>query len=311
MTLSAASTSVDSLGQRCTVVGTRIAVQLARIDLAARSAQLMLGAEASLSARERGVSPPQARLELSDSTAVLTDEVGLKIGWSPTTGLRADASLPNARLVADGITVPLALPVIGADGLVSLPPSGWDAVQLLVGHLADLVSRQPTFFTEIVAALGWEAPELVAGGSLESTATLRLADLVSDASGAIEAWLLNLLTSDLGPRALSLFADLLAGGGSLRAVVQGRGTPQDPYRIGADPDLPELLLWFPPAGFEPLLVAAPQSLRDWRPGLPGLAAEELEAALRAEALAGDDRRGPRCTGAALRRRRWPHRTACR
>ena len=60
----AASTSVDTLGQRCTVVGTRIAAQLARIDLAARSAQLMLGAEASLhgarARRESAAGTPRA-----------------------------------------------------------------------------------------------------------------------------------------------------------------------------------------------------------------------------------------------------------
>jgi hypothetical protein len=284
----AAATSVDTLGQRCTVVSTRVAAMLARIDLAARSAQLMLGAEASLHARERGVNPPQAKLELSESTAVLADEVGLKLSWAPTAGLRADVSLPNPRLVADGLTVPLALPVIGADGLVTLPPLGWDAVQVLVGHLAGLVSRESNFFGEIVVALGWQAPEFIAGGSLETTATLRLADLVSDAEGAIKAWLPKLLASDLGPRVLSLVADLLAGSGDLHAVVQGRGTPQDPYRFSAGDDLPEPVLWFPPAGLEPLLVAAPQALRDWRPGLPALAPEMLEAALRAEALAADD-----------------------
>ncbi len=218
----AALTSVDTLGQRCTVVSTRVAALLARIDLAARSAQLMLGAEASLHARERGVNPPQAKLELSDSTAVLADEVGLKLSWAPSAGLRADVSLPNPRLVADGLTLPLALPVIGADGLVSLPPAGWDAVQVLVGHLAGLASRQSNFFSEIVAALGWQAPEFIAGGSLETGATLRLADLVSDATGAIKAWLPKLLASDLGPRAA------LAGGRSA-------GGQRRPARRGARP----------------------------------------------------------------------------
>mgnify|MGYP002147027679 CR=1 FL=1 len=70
----------------------------------------------------------------------MPDVVGRKAGAAKdalaATGLKADVSLPNPRLVAGGLTVPLALPAIGADGLVTLPPAAWDAVQLLVGHLA-------------------------------------------------------------------------------------------------------------------------------------------------------------------------------
>lgn len=280
----AAGTEVDTLGQRCTVISTRVAAVLARIDLAARSAQLMLGAEASLRARERGVNPPQAKLQLGDDTAVLADEVGVALAWSPTAGLKADVSLPNPRLVAGGLTVPLALPTIGADGLVTLPPAAWDAVQLLVGHLAGLAARGPSLLREVVDVLGWELPQAVAGGDLERRAGLRLADLVADAGAALSAWLPQVLATEAGPRALSLLADLMAGSGAWRAIVQGRGTPDDPYRISADADLPELLLWFPPAGVEPLVVAAPQALRDWRPGAPPLDADLLESALRAEAL---------------------------
>ncbi len=47
----AAATSVDTLGQRCTVVETRLAATLAHIDLAARTANLLPGVEAALSAR--------------------------------------------------------------------------------------------------------------------------------------------------------------------------------------------------------------------------------------------------------------------
>ena len=284
----AASTSIDTLGQRCTVVGTRVAAHLARIDLAARSAQLMLGAEVSLQARERGVSPPRAKLQLSNQVSVLADEVGLRLGWAPSAGLQAQVSLPNPRLAADGLTVPLTLPVIGADGLVSLPAAGWDAVQLLIGHLAGLLPTQSNTFSEVVQALGWQSDEPIAGGSAETKAALRLADLVSDAPNALKAWLPSLLRSDAGLRALSLLADLLGGNGNLQASVLGRGTPQDPYRFPVGSDLPEPVLWFPPAGLEPLLVAAPQSLREWRPGLPPLESEDLEAALRAEALAADD-----------------------
>ena len=58
----AASTSVDTLGQRCTVIETRIAATLAEIDLGARTASLLTGASGRLTARERGVTPPRVTL---------------------------------------------------------------------------------------------------------------------------------------------------------------------------------------------------------------------------------------------------------
>ena len=60
----AATTSVDTLGERCTVITTRFAARLATLDFAARSAALLPGVEAVLAARERGINPPRARLGL-------------------------------------------------------------------------------------------------------------------------------------------------------------------------------------------------------------------------------------------------------
>ena len=287
----AAGTSVDSLGQRCTVVSTRIAVALARLDLAARSAQLLTGAQASISARERGANPPRARLELAEGIELLADHVGLALRWSPATGLATDVSLPNPRLVADGRPLPIALPAIDASGAVVLPAAGWDALQLLVGHLAQLRGGGPSFVAELAAALGWDSPPDVAGGRLASRATLRLADLVASpaaAAAAIEAWLPRLLVTDVGPRALSLLADLFGGSGSRRATFRGVGSPDDPFRVVLDADLPELIVWFPPAGLAPALLAAPAALRDWRPGALGLPFDGLEDALWAEAQVADD-----------------------
>lgn len=287
----AAGTSVDSLGQRCTVVATRIAVVLARIDLSARSAQLLPGAQASISARERGANPPRARLELADGIELLADHVGLALSWSPGGGLAAEVSLPHPRLVADGRTLPIALPAIDASGNVVLPAAGWDALQLLVGHLARLNGAGPSFLADVVTALGWNSPPQVAGGHLASRATLRLADLVSSpavAAAAIRSWLPRLLTTDVGPRALSLLADLFGGSGAGRATFRGTGSPDDPFRVVLDADLPELLVWFPPAGLAPALLAAPAALREWRPGQLGLPFDGLEDALWAEAQVADD-----------------------
>ena len=74
----AAAISDDSLGQHCTVLQTRFGATLARIDLAARSGSLLPGVEATLTARQRGVNPPRARLELADGVAFSAEHVGLR-----------------------------------------------------------------------------------------------------------------------------------------------------------------------------------------------------------------------------------------
>jgi hypothetical protein len=276
----AAATSVDTLGQRCTVVRTRFAAVLAKLDFAARTAQLLPGAEASLTARERGINPPTAQLVLGSNVELLADHVGLRLAWSPTAGFAADVSAPNPRIVSGGDTVPIALPVIAADGSVTLPAAGWDALQILVGHLAALAGG---FFREIVQALGWNVDAGHAGGTSEVRATLRLADLITQPQQAFADWLPRLVMSDLGPRALALMADLFAGSGVNRGFIVGTGHPDDPYRFAISAGLPNVAVWFPPAGLEPLLLAAPESLRNWRPGDVGLPPAALEAALRAEA----------------------------
>ena len=57
----AAVTRVDQLGQRCTVVETRLAATLVEVDLGARTASLLPGVDARLSARERGRQPTARR----------------------------------------------------------------------------------------------------------------------------------------------------------------------------------------------------------------------------------------------------------
>ncbi|MGA0611702.1 DUF6603 domain-containing protein [Caldimonas sp. KR1-144] len=284
----AAKTSVDTLGQRCTVVTTRLAATLARLDFTARRAELLPSAEASLLARERGVDPPQAVLAFDEATELLADHVGLSLGWSAAGGLRVALSAPNPRLRFDGETVALAVPTIGADGRVDLPPPAWDGVQLLIGRLAALGSLQRSFVGELVAAFGWNAPEFEPGRGDETHAVLRLAELLDDPAAALRAWLPKLLLDHIGPRAFALVADLFGGSGARRAMFRGRGHPDDPWRIVLADDLPQLAVWFPPAGPAPRLVAAPQALRDWRPGQPALPFDVLEAALLAEAEVADD-----------------------
>ena len=60
---------------------------------------LLPGVAASLTARERGVNPPQARLELGGGLALRGRPVGLRLGWTPATRLTAglERAQPGAR----------------------------------------------------------------------------------------------------------------------------------------------------------------------------------------------------------------------
>ena len=94
--------------------------------------------------------------------------------------------------------------------------------------------------------------------------------------------------SDAGIEALHLLADLFAGAGPNRGFLLGTGHSDDPYRFPLADTLPNLAVWFPPAGLESRLVAVPEALQRWRPGDPGLLPDALAAALLAEAQVADD-----------------------
>ena len=276
----AAVTSVDTLGQRCTVVETRFAATIAELDLSAKAASLLPGVEGVLSARERGVNPARVALALDDGAVLTAGGVGLRLGWTPDGGLVADVHAPNLMLTVGGVSLPVALPTIAADGTVMLPADAWDGVEALVGYLGALFGG---FLGEIVTTLGW-TPEVIATGTFESTtARLRLSELIEDPASALSTWLPQLVMSDLGPKALGIVADLFAGSGVTRGFVQGTGHPDDPYRLALDESLPNVVVWFPPEGLEPRMVAAPEALQRWRPGDPGISASALAGALAAEA----------------------------
>ena len=286
----AAVTRVDTLGERCTVVETRMAVTIATIDLSAGTASLLPCVEGVLTARERGVDPPRVTLALPGArggVAVTAAGVGLRLGWSPDTGLSAGIDAPDLTLVTPEIVLPVVIPTIGADGSVDLLPEAWDAVEALVGYLGDLLG---SVLGEVVATLGWTTETLQAGGETLTRARLRLADLVDDPAAAIGPWLADLALTDLAPRALELIADLFGHVGDVRGVLTGTGHPDDPYRFDLADAVPNVAVWFPPAGLEPRVVATPGALQRWQPGDPGLPPTALAAALAAEAeVAGDVR----------------------
>jgi large repetitive protein len=281
----AALTSVDTLGARCTVVETRFAATLAELDLTARTASLVSRVESVLSARERGINPPRASFTLDDGVVLSASGVGIALAWSPATGLAADVYAPNLTLTAGGISLPVALPVIAANGTVTLPAEAWDGVEALVGYLGELLGG---FLRDAVNALGWATAVSLPGGIPTSVARLPLRDLIADPATALSNWIPQLLMSEVGPQALGIIADLFAGSGANRGFIVGTGHPDDPYRLPIGENLPNLVVWFPPEGLEHRVVAAPEALQRWRPGDPGLSPSALAAALAAEATVAAD-----------------------
>lgn len=272
-------TSVDALGERCTVVETRLAVTIAEIDLEQRSAIVMPQVEGLLSARERGADPPRVALALDDDVVLTASGVGLRLTWSPTTGLRADIHAPDIALTRGAATTPIVLPVIASDGTVAVPVEAWDGIEALVGHLG---VAHGGALGDLAHALGWTGETGQPAGDPGRGARLPLRHLTTDPAQALAQWLTRIATSDLGLRALEILADLFGGRGAQRGVVVGAGRLDSPYRLTIADGLPSFVVWVPPDGPERRVVAAAEGIQRWRPGDPGLEATTLAAALRAE-----------------------------
>ena len=90
----AAGTSVDTLGQRCTVVETRLAATLAEIDLGARTASAAPAVDGRLTARERGVTPPRVTLVLGDGVGPRRPTTSACGSWAAAAGSRRRFEAP-------------------------------------------------------------------------------------------------------------------------------------------------------------------------------------------------------------------------
>ena len=137
----AAGTKVDTLGQRCTVIETRLAATLAEIDFAASRAQLLPSVAGRLVARERGVNPPRAALPARRRRAGrqrrprrIRPVVGGDRGLSATSRRRPRDSSSAARSFRSRCRKsPPTAPS-------RFPAEGWDATPGAVGHIsADLL----------------------------------------------------------------------------------------------------------------------------------------------------------------------------
>ncbi len=273
--------SSDNLGQQCTRVSSRIAIGIAHLDLAAGSASFLTSMDASLTVQ--ALNRAQALMSLGP-LSLTADFIGLGVNWRPSAGLSVAILAPNLAGRVNGTSVPLALPVLGADGLLALDAPGWDLLERFIGLLA---SAAPVpWVGQLAAALGW----LPAGAGTRPH--LRLADVAANSATAIKSWLIAIAVDDAGriTDALQALARMVTGSVDSFGTFAGRGKFEDPYRLPLLPvnGSPELAVWLLPDGPNQPVTLAPAGLRAWRPGDDGFLPADLAAALDAEAAAAPD-----------------------
>src|SRR5262249_33729420 len=181
---------VDTLGQRCTVVETRLRVVAVEIDLAGKHVAFLPAVDAGVTLRAR----TEPKLALATSVFVLTtDSVGLETRWTPPGGLLASLAAPNLALDVGPGPLPAPIPTIDAAGHVTLDEAGWEATEDLLGAFAQAAG--PAWLVELASALGWVRAET----SAFTPVRLRLARLVVDPAAALEEWLGGIAVPDPPP----------------------------------------------------------------------------------------------------------------
>ena len=283
--------AVDTLGQRCTRVESRVRVAAVAIDLEARHASFLPDITAGFTLRARGRTDATFETALFALTA---DGIAFTLRWTPASGFRGAFSAPNLTIDFGDDPLPVPLPSIDVNGNVVFSAPDWDKVEPILGALAD--ASGTGWLGDLAAAFGWrQRLRVSAGGALRPTtvAHLRLADLVADPVHALPAWLATLIVRDrdLVVRVLSLISRLVGGTrAGVAGVVTGSGRPTDPWlvplaRIDA---APRLAVWLGPDGpAEKRGRSQPQVLA-WSPGEPGFGSPALAAALAHEAFFADD-----------------------
>lgn len=274
--------SVDTLGERCTVIETRVRAAIVALDLATGGASFLPEITVRALGRARG----GGRLSTdADLLRFEVDHIGVLARYTPDAGLRIGLEAPRPRLYVDTIRVPLDLPPLDGDleALVAaLTREHWDAIERVVALLAERI--EAAWLRDVIEALGWRRAAPVLGQPAPHR--LALADLVDDAEAAIRAWLARLLgdaEAAISSR-LQPLARFLSGNGTAAFHVSGRGTIHDPWRVAlSTPGLPALAAWREPDAPLPRpdpLRSGP--LRRWRPGRPGLLPGEIAEAILSE-----------------------------
>lgn len=223
----ALSTAAEEIGGGRARVSSEIAVSLAKLDLAAGSADFLGAVDLSLGVRSKA--GRGARIDLGDAS-LRADSIGLAARWSAAAGLEARLDAPNAKLRAGGEEAPAEL-------------GAWPTLERLAGLLLALGEHELP--AELATALGW------LGGD---GPRLPLADLAADAQAALGAWLKQAVeqadeeATALAAAAAGLAASLYSTAGRA-ASAAGSGTAEDPFRLdlGEEAGAPLPLAWVEPA----------------------------------------------------------------
>ena len=220
-----------------------------------------------------------ADLELDPGpVAVLAHAVVGAVRWSRDDGVQTAVTIERPGLRADGTAVvmpDLGLPFGGSLELPSPATLPWPELELLLGQLLESLGG---LGARTAALLGWAPsigdvalelpglPDLSLEVSAGTLPHLPLDLLISDPSAAGRVWLASLTEEsgdwpDVTLPALTWLSSILCGveseNGRLTARVGGLGTYEEPWTLPLGPaaGVPELLVWFDPAG--PALAGAP------------------------------------------------------
>lgn len=275
--------SVDTLGERCTVIETRIRIALVSVDLETSASGFLPEIIVRVLGRARG----GGNLVTEHGSLMLEAEhIGALCKWTPDNGLSIRHEAPGAALFLDDIKIPMTMPDFSGnfDDLIdSFTDEHWDALERIVALLAEQSNN--TLLNDLVDALGWRRKAEIFGKPPRHR--LRLASLINDASVAIPAWLTELISD--GESQLSKQLEPLAKFFSAQTdaafSIDGAGSFIDPLRISLSDTagLPALAVWREPD----VPLPAPDSqlsglLRKWRPGKVGLQTGDLARALLSE-----------------------------
>lgn len=275
--------SVDTLGERCTVIETRVRIALVSIALDTGASGFLPEITARLLGRARGggrLGTDQGGLRLE------VDHIGILTRWTPDDGLSIRHEAPNPAIYLDDIRIPMSPPDFSEDYddlVASLTDEHWDALERIAALLARQIDN--TWLNDIVEALGWRRSAEIFGEPARHR--LRLAALISDAPAAIRAWLAELLMDGESrlSKQLEPLAKFLSARTGASFSVDGSGTFHDPWRIGlsAGAGLPAVAVWREPDVPLPTPDSLlSEALRNWRPGSEGLDAGALAGALLSE-----------------------------
>ena len=275
--------SVDTLGERCTVIETRVRAAIVALDLSSGGASFLPEISVQALGRARGgvrLSTDQGSIRFE------VDHLGVTALWTPDGGLDVRPSAPNPAVFLDNVALPLPIPDLSLpfdEMLASLGDQQWEALERLAAIAASKL--QARWLDDLVEALGWRPPAPMLGGPTRHR--LALSALVDDAGQAIREWLADLIGDAEAEvdRRLQPLARFLSGRPDASFAVEGRGTITDPWRIDLLPGsgLPALAAWREPDAPLPVPQALHSiGLRSWRPGDTGLDPGELAEAILSE-----------------------------